>query len=144
GDEALDLLKRSGVVVFRFPEDAVQTLRLLVRRAQMLGRKPGKTRRFRVDRAAAARLLGKRDGWIGGEDAERVLSAYGIPFARSKRVSRPEEAVVAALELGFPVVVKAEAHGLVHKSEFDAVRTRLADSDAVFAAAKDLAARVGK
>lgn len=144
GDEAMQLLKRSGIVVFRFPEDAVQTLRLLVRRQRLLARPQGKARTFKVDKRTAAGLLGGKPGWLTGEAAEKVLLAYGIPFAKSKRVARPEDAVVAALELGFPVVLKAEAEGLVHKSEHDAVRTRLADSDAVFAAAKELTKSLGR
>ena len=144
GDEALQLLRRAGVIVYRFPEDAVQTLRMLVRRHRLLSRPHGVAKHFVVDKRTAGRLLKKRSGWLTGEDAERVLTSYGISFAKSKRVSRAADAVVAALELGFPVVLKAEADGILHKSEHDAVRTRLADSDAVFTAAKELLTRLKK
>jgi acetyltransferase len=76
------------------------------------------------------------------EDTEKVLTAYGIPFAASKRVKTAGDAVTAANELGFPVVVKAEAKGLIHKSEHRAVATDLDDSDDVYAAAKDLLTRL--
>jgi hypothetical protein len=57
-------------------------------------------------------------------------------------VRTPGEAVAAAHELGWPVVLKAEAKDLVHKSEHRAVRTGLRDGEAVFAAATDLVARL--
>jgi acetyltransferase len=52
------------------------------------------------------------------------------------------DAVEAAHELGFPVVLKAEAAALLHKSEHRAVRTGLHDGDEVFAAATELLRRL--
>lgn len=145
GDEAIELLRRHGIPVYRYPEDAVATLRLLVRRRELLGRRQGKTPVFKVQKAAAAAILERaRDGWLGAEDVERVLTSYGIPFARARRVTTPGDAVAAANALGFPVVLKAEARDLLHKSEHRAVALRLADSDAVFAAANDMVTRLGR
>jgi acyl-CoA synthetase (NDP forming) len=73
-----------------------------------------------------------------------VLPAYGIPFAPRRRARSAGDAVTAAHELGFPVVLKAEAPGLLHKSEYRAVRTGLRSGDEVFAAAEDLLRRLGE
>ncbi len=143
GDEALQLLQDAGIPVFRYPEDAATTLRLMCRRARWLARRPVAVPALRVDRAAAKRLLAaQRPGWIPGAVAEKVLAAYGIVFAPSRRVRTAAHAVAAAHELGFPVVVKAEARGLLHKSEHRAVRVGLRSGDEVFAAAEDLLARL--
>lgn len=56
----------------------------------------------------------------------------------------PGDAVAAAHKLGFPVVLKAEAAGLLHKSEHRAVRTGLRSGDEVCAAAQDLLDRLGQ
>ncbi|MBZ0151609.1 MAG: acetate--CoA ligase family protein, partial [Planctomycetes bacterium] len=61
-----------------------------------------------------------------------------------RRVTSAEAAVGAAHKLGFPVVLKAEAAALLHKSEHRAVRTGLRSGDEVFAAAQDLLERLGK
>jgi acetyltransferase len=143
GNEALDILRRAGIVVFRYPEDASATLRMLVRRRRMLARRPGRTRRLPVDRRAVRAILARhRDGWLPAAASEGVLTAYGIPFARAQRVGTPAEAVAAAHALGFPVVVKAEAERLLHKSEHRAVVVGLADGDQVWDAAEDLLARL--
>ncbi len=103
--------------MFRYPEDAARTLRLMVRRWRMLARRPGKLPTFNVRKSMAGRVLeagARGDGWLTGAEAEAVLAAYGIPFAESRRVRTPAAAVEAAGVLGFPVVLKAEAPGLLH------------------------------
>lgn len=142
-DEAQRILVENGIPVFRYPEDAATTLRAMVKRRRWLDRKPQKVKPLRTDRKAAAKLLrGKAPGWLAAADTEAVLTAYGIPFASSRRVHNPGEAVAAAHGLGLPVVVKAEASGLLHKSEHQAVRTGLRSGDEVYAAAADLLARL--
>lgn len=143
GDEAQQILLHAGIPVFRYPEDAATTLRLMWRRHVWLQRRPVPAPRFRVDRRAAARVLRAHSpGWLPAASSEAVLQAYGIPFAPSRRVASPEQAVAAAHELGFPVVLKAEASGLLHKTEHRAVRTGLRTGDEVFAAAQDLLGRL--
>jgi acetyltransferase len=143
GVEAAQLLRDHGIPVYRYPEDAARTMRMLVRRRRLLDRVPGEVPRYKVQRAAVERLLGRaKPGWLGSEVAEKVLRAYGIPFAESRLVKTPGDAVAAAHDLGFPVVLKADAPGLVHKSELRAVRTGLADGDEVFGAAQDLIRRL--
>jgi len=144
GDEALQILRDAGIPVFRYPEDAATTLRLMWRRGRWLARRPVPVPKLRVDRAAVARLLRQqRDReWLPAAATEAILSAYGIPFTASRRVRDAGQAVAAAHKLGFPVVVKAEATGLLHKSEHRAVRTGLHSGDEVFAAAQDLLGRL--
>lgn len=145
-DEARQILQQAGIPVFRYPEDAATTLRLMCRRFQWLARHPMKAPKVKGNAAAAARALKahRGGGWVPAATAEAVLRAYGIPFAPSRRVRRAADAVVAAHELGFPVVLKAEAAGLLHKTEHRAVRTGLRTGDGVLAAADDLIARLGK
>ncbi|HEX6809982.1 MAG TPA: acetate--CoA ligase family protein [Planctomycetota bacterium] len=144
GDEAQQILQDAGIPVFRYPEDAATTLRLMCRRQEWLQRRPIRLPKLRVDKAEAARVFRTQRGveWVSSAAAEAILAAYGIPFVPSRRVRGPGDAVAAANELGFPVVLKAEAPALLHKSEFRAVRTGLRSSDEVFAAAQDLVARL--
>lgn len=143
GDEALAILQRAGIPVFRYPEDMATTLRLMGRRHTWLQRRPARTPKYRVDKAAVARILrAQRGPWLPAAAAEAVLHAYGVPFAASRRVRTPGDAVAAAHRIGFPVVLKAEAEGLLHKSEHRAVRTGLRSGDEVFAAAQDLIGRL--
>jgi hypothetical protein len=56
-------------------------------------------------------------------------------------VATPEEAVVAAGAIGFPVVLKAVAAAVPHKSDAGLVLLGLADADAVLRAAQTLVTR---
>ncbi|MGE0143297.1 MAG: acetate--CoA ligase family protein [Planctomycetota bacterium] len=145
GPEALDILRKNGIPVFRYPEDAARTMRMLVARSRMLLRESAPRPEFAVDKRSVAKVLREAsDGWLDAPRVERVLAAYGIPLARSRRVNSPGDAVAAAHEFGFPVVLKAEGPGLLHKTEHRAVRTGLRDGDAVFEAARDLTQRLGR
>jgi acetate---CoA ligase (ADP-forming) len=58
--------------------------------------------------------------WLESGDAEAVLSAYGIRFARSRIVSTAEEAAEAQREISGPVAVKLAAP--IHKSDVGGIR----------------------
>lgn len=67
-----------------------------------------------------------------------ILSGFGVPFAREAVTHSVDEAVSAAEEIGFPVVVKLGGDTIAHKTERGLVRLRLADAAQVRAAAQDL------
>ena len=68
------------------------------------------------------------------------LAAAGVPTLRTILAGDADEAVLAAADLGFPVVVKIDATGLAHKSDIGAVRLGLTDEAGVRAAAADMLA----
>ena len=72
-----------------------------------------------------------------------LLADYGIPVARSMRAESRDEALQAASQIGYPVVLKTAESGIEHKSEVRGVVLDLADSDALKAAYDDLARRLG-
>lgn len=71
-------------------------------------------------------------------ESARRLSEAGVPVAPSEVVSSGEEAAAAAERLGFPVVAKLCGDSIAHKTERGLVRLKLADGDAVRAAADEL------
>ncbi len=66
-----------------------------------------------------------------------MLAEAGLPVPDGERVATADEAVRAAVALGFPVALKAL--GLAHKSEHGAVRLNLRDAESVRTAASELA-----
>jgi acetyltransferase len=66
-----------------------------------------------------------------GQEALAYLSRQGLPVAPGRLAATPRDAVAAARELGFPVVLKAVSPALVHKWEAGAVLLGLADPEAV-------------
>ena len=72
--------------------------------------------------------------------ARAALAAGGIPFGAARTVLGRDEALAAAIEVGYPVVVKAL--GRLHKSDAGGVVLGLRDEQALAAALDDLVARL--
>src|ERR1019366_2505231 len=64
-------------------------------------------------------------GWLPEARAAELLSCYGVPLAVTRPAASEQEAVEAAGQLGGRVVLKAEAEGLVHKTDAGGVRLDL-------------------
>jgi acyl-CoA synthetase (NDP forming) len=84
------------------------------------------------------------DGWVNSHAAFSLLQQAGFPVARWAIAADSAEAAAAAARLRFPVVLKAERPGLVHKSDAGAVRLGLNDRDAVIAAFEDFCHQLGE
>jgi acyl-CoA synthetase (NDP forming) len=82
-------------------------------------------------------------GWLPAAGAFALLENAGVRMAPWRMAATADAAVAAAEALGFPVVLKAERPGLVHKTEAGAVCLGLDGAAAVRAAAQDFATRLG-
>lgn len=76
-------------------------------------------------------------------DAKLLLAAYGIPVVREKQVLSVPEAILVAQEIGYPVVLKAVAAQITHKSELHLVELNLRSEEEVRSAGERLLRHVG-
>jgi acetyl coenzyme A synthetase (ADP forming)-like protein len=130
--------------VYRFPESAALAIAQLHRYAAWRERREEPPACFAVDDDAVKKLLdATAEGYLPPEDAFAVLETYGIPVARCRRATTDELADVAA-ELGFPVVLKAIAPDLVHKSDLGAVAVGLESVEALEEAAAEMTRKLEK
>jgi acyl-CoA synthetase (NDP forming) len=95
-----------------------------------------------VDKGKAADILQKAKEAgrkiLSAAEAYGILAAYGIPAAHWRMAGNAGEAEQAAAEIGFPVVVKADAESIVHKSDVGGVAVNLGDGSAVRSAAEEM------
>jgi acyl-CoA synthetase (NDP forming) len=91
-----------------------------------------------------ARALTAGEGWLGPTNAAALLDCYGIPVIDGIAARTPADAAAAAADLGYPVVLKAIAEGLIHKTDAGGVELDLEDADAVTAAATRIADAVAR
>jgi acyl-CoA synthetase (NDP forming) len=68
---------------------------------------------------------------INESEAKKILHAFGVPVIREAVVSDFDEAVLAAKEFGYPVVVKGLGASLSHKTERNLVHLNLTDIEAI-------------
>ena len=118
-------LHEAGVPGYIFPESAARALAGMYRYRRWLERPEGEVRQFEVDRERVQRVLDRAcesgTEHLAGPEALELFRAYGIPVLDSRFVRSPEEAAVAAEELGLPVVLKVESPDVVHKTDVGGV-----------------------
>jgi acetyl coenzyme A synthetase (ADP forming)-like protein len=131
-----------------FPENAARALAAAVRYGRWRSRPPGRALHLAPDVRAAVRQIVERATagrqepfWLDPAATDDLLGTVGIAVAPS-RVAVPEEAVAVAQEMGFPLVAKAVATGLVHKSEVGGVVLGLASAAEVADAVSALQSRL--
>jgi acetyl-CoA synthetase (ADP-forming) len=72
--------------------------------------------------------------------SKQLLAQFGVPVLAERSASMADEAVVAATDLGFPVVMKLCGDAIAHKTERGLVRLNLGDATAARDAADALLA----
>jgi acetate---CoA ligase (ADP-forming) len=79
------------------------------------------------------------DRWLRPDEVRALLESYGVPVVAERIAGSMDEAVSAAEDLGYPVVLKTAAAG-AHKTESGGVALDLRDERAVREAAKRIGA----
>jgi len=141
-EEGIRELEGNSIPVYRFPELAAEGLAAAVRYRGILSREEGEGVTFEVEggRAAsitsAAASAGRES--LGILEARDLLESYGIPFTPCRRVASAAEAIAFGLEVGYPIVLKADSPDILHKTERKAVRLDLRNGDEAGAAFAEL------
>jgi acyl-CoA synthetase (NDP forming)/GNAT superfamily N-acetyltransferase len=129
---------RGSVPSYSTPERAVIALAKAVEYARWRRRPVGElpelpdvdeaTARTVVRTALTAEPQG-RD--LTDDELIALLGAYGVPLLGTKTVADADEAVAAAREIGYPVILKSTAPWLRHRADLGGVRLDLVDDEAV-------------
>ena len=149
--EGVHVLAEAGVPTFDTPEQAVGAFMTLVKHARNLEALYETPRDipldFSVDRRAmrnkVAGMLAAEKPLLSEAEAKELLAMYGIPVTRPRPADSAGEAVQAACELGFPVVMKIRSEDITHKSDVGGVRLNLESSGDVENAFDEMMAEVG-
>ena len=129
---------RGSVPSFATPERAVIALAKVAQYARWRRRPVGEVPELPdVDEQGARELVlrvlqnspGGRD--LDGDELITLLAAYGIPLLRTRTVTDVEQAVAAAEDIGYPVVLKSTAPWLRHRPDLGGTRLDLGGADEV-------------
>jgi acetyl coenzyme A synthetase (ADP forming)-like protein len=141
---------RRAVPMFAFPESAADALARAAQLAEwrrrpvgtaslLAGIQPEEARTIVHERLAVDPV----GGWLDVPTAARLLEAYTVPVVPTRRAASADEAASVAADVGFPVVLKAGAPHLVHKTDVGGVRLGLVDADDVREAFTAMRASLG-
>ncbi len=140
----------TGVPCYADPDYAARALGHAVRYRAWRGRQRGKVPELEGLRVADARtvvtgfLAGRRTAAGCPKPAQPTCCpATASRWCATMAAASEQEAVAAAAQLGGPVVLKAEAEGLVHRTDAGGVRVDLRTAGEVAAGYRTLAAGFG-
>ncbi|MBT0958281.1 acetate--CoA ligase family protein [Alphaproteobacteria bacterium KMM 3653] len=134
--EVMERYDEAGILIFNDPCRAVRAIDAVLRLGAAKASGPRKT----LPAPAPISLPASSPDEAG---AKSLLAEAGITAAPERAVQSADEAVTAAAEIGFPVVMKILSPDILHKSDIGAVKLNLQDENSVRAAhAEILAAAV--
>jgi acetate---CoA ligase (ADP-forming) len=125
---ALPVLKAAAVPIFYTPAALARGLKSL------LGYHAWRERRLRMGFAtvglsdAASVDLPREQRTLAERESKQLIVGWGVPIARELHAATADEAVNAATQIGYPVVLKVDSADIVHKTEAGGVRLGLTDA----------------
>lgn len=137
----LPALQASAVPVFALPTGAARGMAALMRlaEARQRARAQGEQAESATDEAVQVPDdLAGLSGVLSEHQSKRVLAPFGIASAPEALCQLAHEAATAAERFGYPVVLKASAPELPHKTELGLVRLDLRDQEDLRRAYGDL------
>ncbi len=146
--EGVEILRAGGIPSYRFPEHTVYALDMMNRYLDVRGgySLEGEFTFDLGDRVQELLVEHKNYGALDQYPAKGLVKLAGIPVPRGRLVRSEDEAVSAAQEMGFPVVMKLSSPYLLHKTDVGGVRVGLKGEDEVrraFRELVDVAASIG-
>ncbi|AFC99086.1 acetyl-CoA synthetase (ADP-forming), alpha and beta subunit fusion [Methanocella conradii HZ254] len=131
-DEGVQVLKRHGLYNYDDPARAAYAMRMMARYNRISQRVYPQPRQFDVDREKVRGIIDrarKMGITVLGLEALPVLEAYGIPTLKYKMAAGVSDALQAAREIGYPVVMKIVSPDIVHKSDVGGVRVGIGSDE---------------
>jgi acetyltransferase len=133
------ILNRAGIPTFHYPDSACEAFNYMWQYAnnqKALYETPdSKPSSDLIDRAKASELIRhvRETGRtiLTEYESKELLKAYGIPVTETRIAHSPEEAVKAAEEIGYPVVLKLHSETITHKTDVGGVQLNVQNADAV-------------
>jgi acetyl coenzyme A synthetase (ADP forming)-like protein len=132
--------------VYRFPEDAVETMHIMRQRIRWLETDhplPVKPVDVNPEYARDLLTIARQTGHSSLDAAagRAVIEAYGIQTPKDLLATSPDEAAKFAQQIGFPVALKLASPDILHKTEVGGVVLNLTNADTVRAAYQDIVTR---
>lgn len=84
----------------------------------------------------------RKSGILSYEDSQALIGAYGIRLPEGAVVQSADEAVAVALDLGYPVVMKAQSPQIPHKTEAGLVQVDIRNEATLREAYSDMVRKV--
>lgn len=147
-DAYTEAYEDAGVPVLDAPEKAARAMASLVQHKKVRDRGPDIPFEAADADISAVRIIddavnnGQRT--LDEYAAKKLLACYGIPIPDERLAHDLESAVAAAVDIGFPAVLKACDSDILHKSDQNLVHVNITDIDAAATAYRAIQESAGR
>ncbi len=140
------LFAKHKIPSFATPESAVEAFSHLVEyyhNQQLLMQVPGPMKQSSEPDAEGVHLiieaaLAEHRSLLSRAETNAVLAAFGIPVMPVTECRTPNEALIAAQSMGFPVAMKIHSPDISHKTDVDGVRLNINNAQSVRSTYREL------
>jgi acetyltransferase len=143
---ARKILQDHGIPSYDYPEDAISALDAMLSYRRWQEKPERHYRRFEADtrrvREVFSSVIRQHRNALIENEAREILRAYGFRLPESRMARTTKEAVKAASEIGYPIVMKIASPDVLHKSDMGGVRVRLEDDAMVEEAFFDITSNI--
>jgi acetyltransferase len=134
-----EILNRAGIPTFEYPDAACAAFNYMWQYADNLKAlyetPDANLASSLIDRKKAAKVIAdvRNSGrtLLTEFESKELLKAYGIPATETRIATSVDEAVAAANEIGYPVVLKVHSETITHKTDVGGVQLNVRNADAV-------------
>lgn len=125
------LLEKAGIPNFDFPETDIRVLAAMIKYYEWIKLPHVKVTKFEVNKNLVHELLEgiKKEKRINLSEPEsyRILEAYGMKVLDYRIAKDLDKIIFAAIQIGFPVVLKIVSHDILHKIDVGGLKINLKD-----------------
>jgi len=125
-EKAVKFLTENNIPSFDIPEEAVDTLKVMMEHTDWKSRLSFPIEKFDVDREKVKKVFKNcrvEDRLELGElEAREILNAYGIRIPKAELASDIDAAKEIAKRIGYPLVLKIVSPNILHKTDVGGVR----------------------
>ncbi|MFH1313677.1 MAG: acetate--CoA ligase family protein [Candidatus Eisenbacteria bacterium] len=141
------IIRDGGIPVYDYAETAARVLSSMTRYGKFVQRKAPVFRKYKCDVKKAGAIVKRHRGkgrFLPSDDVYDLLKCYGIPAAKTVRITKKTELKTAAKRVGFPLVLKVDAESLLHKSDAGGVALDIKTERALISAYDRMAKKFAK
>lgn len=140
------LLQNHNIPTYDYPDDAISALDAMLSYRRWRERPPRQYRHFEADTGKVRQIFSSvikqhRHDLIESE-AREILELYGFRLPASHIARTTKDAIRAASEIGYPVVMKIASPDVLHKSDMGGVRVGIEDEAMLEEAFFDITSRI--
>jgi acetyl coenzyme A synthetase (ADP forming)-like protein len=143
---ARKIFQDHNIPTYEYPDDAISALDAMLSYRRWREKPARQYQRFEADttrvREVFASIVKQHRHDLIENEAREILKAYGFRLPANRIARTTNEAVSAASEIGYPVVMKIASPDILHKSDMGGVRVGVEDEAMLEEAFFDITSKI--